>query len=218
MWPFNLSVRLPIVALVGRYLTNQLIGREAISKRIAPFPSDRCRPVGLCGISSRFQLLSPSLRQVPHALLTRSPLDSKKQAPSSLVRLACVRRAASVRPEPGSNSLLNDIYHLKSVKSLFAQHAIACVLCELLCLELFNVFFQHENRFRYKFFDIVQFSRSCSASAKRLTTWLFYHRSGFLSSFIFSKFFVSYRTWNISKASRIPAGLSRVYWFFSLYF
>ncbi|MBS6621178.1 MAG: hypothetical protein KH315_03280, partial [Faecalibacterium prausnitzii] len=33
--------------------------------------------------------------------------------------------------------------------------------CELLCLELFNVFFQHENRFRYKFFDIVQFSRSC---------------------------------------------------------
>ena len=49
----------------------------------------------------------------------------------------------------------------KSVKSLFAQHAIACVLCELLCLELFYVFFQHENRFRYKFFDIVQFSRSC---------------------------------------------------------
>ena len=44
---------------------------------------------------------------------------------------------------------------------MFAQHAIACVLCELLCLELFNVFFQHENRFRYKFFDIVQFSRSC---------------------------------------------------------
>ncbi len=34
------------------------------------------------------------------------------------------------------------------------------VLCELLCLELFTVFFQ-ENRFRYKFFDIVQFSRSC---------------------------------------------------------
>ena len=28
----------------------------------------------LCGISSRFQLLSPSERQVAHALLTRSPL------------------------------------------------------------------------------------------------------------------------------------------------
>ena len=33
MWPFNLSVRLPIVALVGRYLTIQLIGRESISQR-----------------------------------------------------------------------------------------------------------------------------------------------------------------------------------------
>ena len=33
MWPFNLSVRLLIVALVGRYLTNQLIRREAIFQR-----------------------------------------------------------------------------------------------------------------------------------------------------------------------------------------
>ena len=29
----------------------------------------------LCGISSRFQLLSPCMRQVTHALLTRPPLD-----------------------------------------------------------------------------------------------------------------------------------------------
>ena len=29
----------------------------------------------LCGISSRFQLLSPTERQVSHALLTRSPLS-----------------------------------------------------------------------------------------------------------------------------------------------
>ena len=33
MWPINLSVRLPIVALVSRYLTNKLIGRESILKR-----------------------------------------------------------------------------------------------------------------------------------------------------------------------------------------
>ena len=33
MWPFNLSVRLPIVDLVGRYLTNYLIGRELIPVR-----------------------------------------------------------------------------------------------------------------------------------------------------------------------------------------
>ena len=29
----------------------------------------------LCGISNRFRLLSPSKRQVAHALLTRSPLS-----------------------------------------------------------------------------------------------------------------------------------------------
>ena len=33
MWPFNLSVRLLIVDLVSRYLTNYLIGRESIPKR-----------------------------------------------------------------------------------------------------------------------------------------------------------------------------------------
>ena len=31
----------------------------------------------LCGISSRFQLLSPGIRQVTHALLTRPPLTFK---------------------------------------------------------------------------------------------------------------------------------------------
>ena len=36
MWPFTLSGRLPIIGLVGRYLTNYLIGRELISHRIAP--------------------------------------------------------------------------------------------------------------------------------------------------------------------------------------
>ena len=75
MWPFNLSVRLPIVDLVGRYLTNYLIGREAILQRIAPLITKRCLFAILCGISSRFQLLSPTERQVPHALLTRSPLS-----------------------------------------------------------------------------------------------------------------------------------------------
>ena len=33
MWPFDLSVRLPIVDLVGRYLTNYLLGREPIYQR-----------------------------------------------------------------------------------------------------------------------------------------------------------------------------------------
>ena len=33
MWPFNLSVRLPIADLVGRCPANYLIGREAIPLR-----------------------------------------------------------------------------------------------------------------------------------------------------------------------------------------
>ena len=49
-------------------------------------------------------MLSPSLGQVAHALLTRLPLGLQKQAFIGLVRLACVKHAASVRPEPGSNS------------------------------------------------------------------------------------------------------------------
>ena len=60
MWPFNLSVRLPIVDLVSRYLTNYLIGREPIFKRIAPLTSVPCDTVVLCGITTRFQVLSPS--------------------------------------------------------------------------------------------------------------------------------------------------------------
>ena len=74
MWPFNLSVRLLIVDLVSRYLTNYLIRREAILQRIAPLVLRGCPLNTLCGISSRFQLLSPSKGQVPHALLTRPPL------------------------------------------------------------------------------------------------------------------------------------------------
>ena len=105
MWPFNLSVRLPIVDLVGRYLTNYLIGRELILDRIPPLILKRCLFNMLCGISSRFQLLSPCLRQIAHALLTRPPLSNPRRNYS--VRLACVKHAASVRPEPGSNSLKN---------------------------------------------------------------------------------------------------------------
>ena len=60
MWPFNLSVRLPIVGLVGRYLTNYLIGREAILKRIIPLVPSACAPGTLCGISTDFSVLFPT--------------------------------------------------------------------------------------------------------------------------------------------------------------
>ena len=74
MRPINLSVRLPIVDLVGRYPTNYLIGREPIPQRIAPLVPPGCPGGTLCGISSRFQLLFPTEGQVAHALLARPPL------------------------------------------------------------------------------------------------------------------------------------------------
>jgi len=58
--------------------------------------------MGLCGISDRFQSLSPALGQVTYVLLTRSPLSPLLLMDH--VRLACVKHAASVHPEPGSNS------------------------------------------------------------------------------------------------------------------
>ena len=108
VWPANLSVRLPIVGLVSRYLTNYLMGRELILRWISPFTHPSCESCVLCGISNGFPLLSPSKGQIAHALLTRPPLKCipsvRKLLEYISVRLACVKHAASVRPEPGSNS------------------------------------------------------------------------------------------------------------------
>ena len=54
-----------------------------------------------CGITRRFRRLPPCRRQLPHVFLTRPPRKHPEGCP---VRLACIRHAASVDPEPGSNS------------------------------------------------------------------------------------------------------------------
>ena len=81
MWPITLSGRLLIVALVGRYLTNQLIRRELTLNRIAPLTPAPCDAVVLCGISTCFQVLSPCSGQIVHALLTRPPLECSSLLP-----------------------------------------------------------------------------------------------------------------------------------------
>ena len=60
------------------------------------------------------------MRQVTHALLTRPPLSHKQLQSEEIcrkcfVRLACVKHAASVHPEPGSNS------HKKCLSASFEQ-------------------------------------------------------------------------------------------------
>src|SRR5690625_5645731 len=60
------------------------------------------------GISTGFPELSRSYRQVAHVLLTHPPLIPQTSIRRfqfvSCARLACIRHAASVRPEPRSNS------------------------------------------------------------------------------------------------------------------
>ena len=58
------------------------------------------------------------MRQVTHALLTRPPLShkifiSEENQIECFVRLACVKHAASVHPEPGSNSLNKCLLQVK---------------------------------------------------------------------------------------------------------
>ena len=99
---------------LGGPLPHQLSNQtRAHLSAIKSLMTGSCAPVISCGISGRFQPLSPSERQVAHALLTRSPLSPsfrlRRDFHKNSVRLACVRHAASVRPEPGSNSLENGI-------------------------------------------------------------------------------------------------------------
>ena len=97
MWLLVLSDQLPIVALVGRYPTNQLIGRRPILKRLRRSFALLRERMRSC---HRFPGGIPHLGVGTHVLLTRAPLPRLREG----VRLACVRHAASVYPEPGSNS------------------------------------------------------------------------------------------------------------------
>src|SRR5690242_9500375 len=63
--------------------------------------------VVVSGISFGFPRLSRCEGQIAHVLLTRSPLVYPRRGLTA--RLACVKHAASVRPEPGSNSPLKSV-------------------------------------------------------------------------------------------------------------
>ena len=84
------------------------MGRKLILKRDlinrGPLSSQKLHVlVSILGISLTFVWLSPSLREMIYVLRTRAPLYNK-YCYLLLVRLACVRHAASVRSEPESNS------------------------------------------------------------------------------------------------------------------
>ena len=110
VWLIILSDQLPIAALVGRYPTNQLIGRGPIPGRplrredFGSFSLDPERHPVLAAVSRGCPGAQGRFPRVTHPSATRT-------SPEGLipVRLACVRRAASVRSEPGSNSQLHPL-------------------------------------------------------------------------------------------------------------
>ena len=102
LWLDMLSHQLPVIALVGFYPTNKLIGVRLLSKRaVKPFT---------LRIGGTMQDYPVFRRDVLHfevdtlPLLTRLPFTLKIRRFLRCIRLACLRHAVSVNPEPGSNS------------------------------------------------------------------------------------------------------------------
>jgi hypothetical protein len=113
MWPFTLSGRLLIVALVGRYPANWLIRRGAIPYHRS-FSHKKMSFRALMRFYQPFPAAIPRYGagspRVTHPSATQSVYrHSEKIVINCFVRLACVKHAASVHPEPGSNS------HVKSL-------------------------------------------------------------------------------------------------------
>ena len=62
VWLIVLSDQLPITALVGRYPTNKLIGREPVFERLTPLLTIGCPTVTTSGINPDFSGLSRTRR------------------------------------------------------------------------------------------------------------------------------------------------------------
>ena len=113
VWLFRLSAQLRIVGLVSRYLTNYLMRRRPVSSHrrkaiLNEKSSDLPYYPVLAAVSSGYP------RQRGRLPTCYSPVRHSHIAMS--VRLACIRHAASVYPEPGSNSpyVLYELFFLPS--------------------------------------------------------------------------------------------------------
>ena len=125
MWGISLSGPLDIVGLVSRYLSNCLMSRMPVLNPLAGLSSSSCGEKELWDITPTFAGLSPCLRLVAYALRTRLPVAIRVLLLHAAPRLACVKPAASVHPEPGSNSSLSLIFF---VISLFLWNTTALSL------------------------------------------------------------------------------------------
>ena len=165
----------------------------------------------LCGISTSFPVLSPNRRQVAHALLTRPPLIRTRRF--FTVRLECVMHAASVHPEPGSNSLKNCI----SISVSTECYQLIRVICLLnYLLELLRTCFTKSIKFKRIFgvsctllfklvhMIVVQFSMSFCFACCLSAACLLYHIR-FRLSRGFSNFFQVFFADPFGSAPRLSA-------------
>ncbi len=98
---------------LGRPLPYQLANPTSAHPSTRGLAIPRFPPKGVCGISQSFDWLFPIIGQIPkHCSPVRR--SSARIATPVTARLACVRHAASVQSEPGSNSSLKDLQNFKS--------------------------------------------------------------------------------------------------------
>ena len=116
-----------------------LISQRGLASRGSLWLTNRDQSA-LFGISTPFGGLFPTAGQIIHVLLTRAPLYSDPEGPF-LVRLACVRHAASVCSEPGSNSPV------------------------LILKEISLLFYSFVHRTHKSFIPLFSFQRACSKRA-----------------------------------------------------
>ena len=119
-----------------------------------------------CGISNCFRLLFRTQRQIAHALLTRPPLI-RGRSPFT-VRLECVMHAASVHPEPGSNSLKIVIHPRLAPRLNPFQSAILAFFTLLSFSMCFNEIPSHLSCYEN---SVVQFSKIKSRRFPQVPPW-----------------------------------------------
>ena len=103
-----LSHPLPIIALVGHYPTNKLVGRSLLPRQNHTFD-----PEILSGITHSFPWLFRTLGYITtrYSPFRRCP-GSKASFKTLLARLACLIHAANVHSEPESNPSIGYIHQL----------------------------------------------------------------------------------------------------------
>ena len=111
MWGTFLSEPLRIVGTVVRYTPVCLMRRMPIPVRPKPFLSPGCPKKIYAGLASLSEGCPPDRGRLHtcYSPVRRSPAEKASFLPAA-PRLACVKPAASVHPEPGSNSPLLYIF------------------------------------------------------------------------------------------------------------